>query len=149
MKECPVSFSTAELWLLDSCIRHEIDGQDRWKFPPASKELTIEIALAINACVEGKLNEYTLLLSTGDLLVLDYNIRQGHKNMEGARGQDILLKVFHALSQLALGYEIGGDDQTYKDATAKEEKEEGKEEADADTSTKSGTDENANEDAGT
>ncbi|KKL19145.1 hypothetical protein LCGC14_2468400, partial [marine sediment metagenome] len=135
---------------LDSCVRHEIDGQDRWKFPPASKELTIEIALAINACVEGKLEEYTLLLSTGDLLVIDYNIRQGHKNMEGARGQDILLKVFHALSQLALGYEVGGDDQTYKDATAEEE--EGKEEADnADTSTKSGSDEdaNTNQNAGT
>ena len=145
MEEYPLVFSIAELWLLDSCVRHEIDGQDRWKFPPASKELTIEIALAINACVEGKLNEYTLLLSTGDLLVLDYNIRQGHKNMEGARGQDILLKVFHALSQLALGYEVGGDDQTYKDATAKEE--EGKEESDADTSTKPGTDENTDEDA--
>ncbi len=148
MEECPVSFSIAELWLLDACVRHEIDGQDRWKFPPASKELTIEIALAINACVEGKLNEYTLLLSTGDLLVLDYNIRQGHKNMEGARGQDILLKVFHALSQLALGYEIGGDDQAYKDATAEKEKEEGKEESDA-NSTKSGTNENTDEDAGT
>jgi len=77
--------------------------------------------------VEGKLDEFTLLLSTGDLLVIDYNIRQGHKNMEGARGQDILLKVFHALSQLALGYEVGGTDQTYKDAIAEEEKE-GKEE---------------------
>ena len=95
-------------------------GQEQWKFPPASKELTIEIALAINACVEGDLKEFTLLLSTGDLLVLDYNIRQGHKNMEGARGQDILLKVFHALSQLSLGYEVGGTDQTYKEA-AKEE----------------------------
>ena len=147
MDTCPVLFSIAELWLLDACVRHEIDGQDRWKFPPASKELTIEIALAINACVENKLDSYTLLLSTGDLLVLDYNIRQGHKNMEGARGQDILLKVFHALSKLALGYKVGGDDQTYKDATAEEE---GKEEADnADTSTKSGTDEDADEDAGT
>ncbi len=86
----------------------------------------------------------TLLLSTGDLLVLDYNIRQGHKNMEGARGQDILLKVFHALSQLALGYEVGGDDQTYKDATAEKEKEEGKEETDA--TTESVTDENADTD---
>ncbi|KKL75514.1 hypothetical protein LCGC14_2054110, partial [marine sediment metagenome] len=127
---------------------HEIDGQDRWKFPPASKELTIEIALAINACVEGKLNEYTLLLSTGDLLVLDYNIRQGHKNMEGARGQDILLKVFHALSQLALGYEVGGDDQTYKDAIAEEEKEEGKEETDATTKSGSNQDADTNQDAG-
>ena len=150
MEEYPISFSIAELWLLDDTCRHEMSDQERWKFPPASKELTIEIALAINACVEGDLKEFTLLLSTGDLLVLDYNIRQGHKNMEGARGQDILLKVFHALSQLALGYEVGGDDQTYKDATAEEE--EGKEEADnADTSTKSGSDENAdtNQDAGT
>ena len=148
MEEYPISFSIAELWLLAATCRHEIDGQERWKFPPASKELTVEIALAINACVEGKLKEYTLLLSTGDLLVIDYNIRQGHKNMEGARGQDILLKVFHALSQLALGYEVGGTDQTYKDAIVEEEKE-GKEKTDA--TTESGTDENAdtNQDAGT
>ena len=134
MEEYPVVFSIAELWLLDATCRHEMSGQEQWKFPPASKELTIEIALAINACVEGKLDEFTLLLSTGDLLVIDYNIRQGHKNMEGARGQDILLKVFHALSQLALGYEVGGTDQTYKEATA-EEKEEGKEESENANST--------------
>ncbi len=148
MEDYPVSFSIAELWLLGENIRHEMSDQERWKFPPASKELTVEIALAINACVEGKLKEYTLLLSTGDLLVIDYNIRQGHKNMEGARGQDILLKVFHALSQLALGYEVGGNNQTYKDATA-EEKKEGKEEANADTSTGSDKDADTNEDAGT
>ena len=148
MEEVACTFSIAELWLLDSCVRHEIDGQDRWKFPPASKELTIEIALAINACVEGKLDEYTLLLSTGDLLVIDYNIRQGHKNMEGARGQDILLKVFHALSQLALGYEVGGTDQTYKDAIVEEEKE-GKEESDATTESGSDEDANTNQNAGT
>ena len=161
MEEYPIVFSIAELWLLNACARHEIDGQERWKFPPASKELTVEIALAINACVEGKLEEYTLLLSTGDLLVIDYNIRQGHKNMEGAKGQDILLKVFHALSRLALGYDIGGTDQTYRDATEKEEKylyghsvgdenpktKEGKEETDAtakpDTDEDTDTDENA------
>ena len=142
MEEVACTFSIAELWLLDATCRHEISDQERWKFPPASKELTIEIALAISACVEGKLDEYTLLLSTGDLLVIDYNIRQGHKNMEGAKGQDILLKVFHALSQLALGYEIGGTDQTYRDAT--KEKEEGKEETDA--TTKPDTDEDTNTD---
>ncbi len=136
-------FSIAELWLIDACVRHEVADQERWKYPPASKELTVEIALAINACVEGDLKEYTLLLSERDLLVLDYNIRQGHKNMEGAKGQDILLKVFHALSQLALGYEIGGTDQTYKSAT-----EERKEDSD-NAPTKSSSDEDANADEDT
>ena len=68
--------------------------------------------------------------------------------MEGARGQDILLKVFHALSQLALGYEVGGTDQTYKDAIAEEEKE-GKEESDATTESGSDEDANTNQNAGT
>lgn len=97
----PVTFTLAELWLLNDFTRHEISQMDTWKYPPASRSLNQEIALAIVACVDSKLKEYTLELCEGDLLVIDYNVRRELKTPEGAHGDEILLKCWRALRQLA------------------------------------------------
>ena len=97
----PVTFTIDELWMLNDTIRHGMSQEDSWKFPPVSKPLSQEIALAIVACVDSKLKEYTLELCEGDLLVVDYNVRRDMKTPEGARGDVILLKCFRALTQLA------------------------------------------------
>lgn len=130
-----VSFTVAELWLLNSFVRHEMQDQEGWMFPPASRDLNQEIALAIVACGDCKLDGYTLSLSRGDLLVLDYNIRQDMKTPEGASGHAILMKVFEAMRDAAYDYPTAseGSDRTYREA--KEVKD-----ADADHSTDQGTD---------
>lgn len=96
----PVTFNLAELWLLNAAIRHGVAQENDWKFPPASAQLAVEIMEAIHTCEEHKVPEYTLLLSKGDLLVIDYNIQADMKTPEGAQGKQILLKVFRAVSEL-------------------------------------------------
>lgn len=124
--EVSISFSLAELWLLNDFIRHEIENRDNWAYPPASRELNLEIALAIASCEENKLDEYTLLLSEGDILVIDYNVRAAHKTPEGAKGKDILLKLYRARAKLeedSLGFKTNADtdDKTYKSAVKEKE----------------------------
>lgn len=109
-----VTFSIGELWMLHDVIRHELSGMKEWKFPPANKVLNDEIALALNSCFENKIAEYSLLLSVGDLLVIDYNVRRDMKTPEGAKGEDILKKVFKARAELAFGGLLGKEkDRTY------------------------------------
>lgn len=124
-KVIPVIFTIAELWMLADFIRHEIPDHEKWAYPPASKDLNTEIALAIATCTDNNLDEYTLLLSEGDVLVIDYNIRAAHKTPEGAKGKDILLKLYHARSKLSYDYSIGDneDSDDYKSAVRKKEKE--------------------------
>lgn len=113
-----VSFTVAELWLLNSFIRHEMQDQDKWLYPPVSKDLNQEIALAITACRDCNLKEFALSLSRGDLLVIDYNIRQDMKTPEGASGDLILVKVFEAMRDVAYDSPPVGEekDRTYKEA---------------------------------
>jgi hypothetical protein len=96
----PVTFNLAELWLLNAMVRHDISQYNEWKYPPASLQLAVSVAEAIHTCEEYKVPEYTLLLSKGDLLVIDYNIQADMKTPEGAQGRLILLKVFKAISEL-------------------------------------------------
>lgn len=113
-----VVFTVAELWLLNSFVRHEMQDQERWLYPPASRDLNQEIALAIAACGDCGLKEFALSLSRGDLLVLDYNIRQDMKTPEGASGHAILTKVFEAMRDVAYGSPAAGKekDRTYREA---------------------------------
>jgi hypothetical protein len=112
----PVTFTRDELWLLHDFIRHELPDSRQWRFPPASEELNEEIALALDACETHDLSEYTLLLSKGDMLVMDFFIRRDHRTPEGASGKQMLLKVFHArreLSSALPGHD--GNDFTYRE----------------------------------
>jgi hypothetical protein len=113
-----VTLSLPELWLLHDFIRHEVPESRAWRYPPASEDLNEEIALAIEACETHELAEYTLLLSRGDLLVIDYFVRRDHKTPEGASGKRLLLKVFRARKELATDIpEHDGDDKRYKEVT--------------------------------
>jgi hypothetical protein len=112
----PVTFSVSELWLLHDFIRHEAPEAKNWRYPPASEELNDEIAFALETCEEHALEEYTLVLSRGDLLCIDYSVRRDHKTPEGASGKKILLKLFRARKELAMEIPAhDGDDRTYRE----------------------------------
>jgi len=113
-----VTFSLPELWLLHDFVRHEIPEAKSWRYPPASEDLNEEIALAIEACETHELTDYTLLLSKGDLLVIDYFVRRDHKTPEGAAGKKVLLKVFRARKEMMSEMPAhDGDDRTYREVT--------------------------------
>ncbi len=112
----PVTFSRNELWMLHDFVRHELPESRHWRFPPASEELNEEIALALDACETHKLDEYTLLLSKGDMLVIDFFVRRDHRTPEGGSGKQLLLKVFRARSELSSALpEHDGNDLTYRE----------------------------------
>jgi hypothetical protein len=116
MERRPVTFATSELWLLHDFIRHEAPEAKAWRYPPACEELNEEVAFALDTCEAHDLQEYTLMLSKGDLLTIDYFVRRDHKTPEGASGKRILLKVFHARKELAQDIpEHDGDDRTYRE----------------------------------
>jgi len=112
----PVTFSRDELWLLHDFVRHELPESRQWHFPPASEELNEEIVLGLDACETHDLPEYTLLLSKGDMLVIDFFIRRDHRTPEGASGKNLLLKIFRARSELSSGLvERSGNDFAYRE----------------------------------
>ena len=114
----PVTLTLPELWLLHDFVRHEIPDSRSWRFPPASDDLNEEVAFAIESCETHGLEEYTLLLSKGDLLVMDYFVRRDHKTPEGASGKLLLLKAFRARRELTSDIPVHeGDDRTYKEVT--------------------------------
>jgi hypothetical protein len=113
-ERAPVTFTLGELWLLHDFIRHEAPDIKSWRYPPACEELNDEIAFAIESCESHGLEEYTLVLSRGDMLTIDYFIRRDQKTPEGASGKKVLLKVFRARKELAIHIpDHNGDDRTY------------------------------------
>jgi hypothetical protein len=95
-------------------VRHEMPDGRSWRYPPACEELNEEIAFAIETCETHALSEYTLMLSRGDLLAIDYFVRRDHKTPEGASGKQVLLKSFRARKELARDIPVhDGDDATY------------------------------------
>ncbi len=113
----PVEFTLAELWMLNDVIRHNEDGISKKAWPSVSTQLNGEIALAILACENSDLKAYTLALTKGDILVMDTNVRRDMKTPEGAKGKEILLKLFKARYELIYGATAeGGEDLTYRQA---------------------------------
>lgn len=115
----PVTFTLTELWLLQTFIRHEMPQQEMWKFPPADIDLNEQIAFAIATCEDDSLASYTFLLNLHQLLCIDFHIRDEYKTITGARGKDILLKVFRARRNLSGELPVTNEttsDLTYKQA---------------------------------
>jgi hypothetical protein len=113
-----VLFSLPELWLLHDFVRHEIPDAKSWRYPPASEELNEEIIMALESCETHGIAEYALLLSRGDLMVIDYFVRRDHKTPEGASGKQLLLKVFRARKALASDIpDHEGDDLSYMEVS--------------------------------
>jgi hypothetical protein len=80
--------------------------------------LNEEVVLALDACETHGFDEYTLLLSRGDMLVIDFFVRRDHRTPEGASGKQLLLKIFRARSELSLELpDHQGNDLTYKEVT--------------------------------
>lgn len=96
-----VTFDIAELWLLQSVIRHEMAQQGEWKFPFASLDLNDRVAAAILFCDENHVSEASMQLSRGDTLCVDYNVRSDMKDAQGKQiGKLILLKSFRVRRDL-------------------------------------------------
>ncbi len=113
----PVEFTIHELWMLHDLVRHDEDAVARRKWPTVSTELNEQVALAIVACEDSGLGGYTLLLSRGDMLLLDHAVRRDMKTPEGAKGKDMLLKLFRARRDLAIGPVAEGPaDESYRAA---------------------------------
>lgn len=99
-----VTFTLDELWLLQSQLRHEIPQQDTWHFPPASVTLNDQIADALVACTDNGLSEYTLELSRGDLLAIDFVVPAAAAAPSGIKiGRLLLLKTYRARRTLEFG----------------------------------------------
>lgn len=112
----PVTLTRDELWLLHDFVRHELPDSRQWRYPPASEDLNEEIVLALDACETHALDEYTLLLSRGDMLVIDFFVRRDHRTPEGASGKRLLLKIFRARAELSLELpDHVGNDLAYKE----------------------------------
>lgn len=97
-------FTSEELWLLQSVVRHELPQLDQWKFPPASLDLNDQIARALVFCDENDCSEAALILSRGDCLVIDYCVPQGAKSAAGVPiGKHVLMKSFLARRSIVDG----------------------------------------------
>ena len=98
------TFSVAQLWLLQSRIRHEMQGQETWKYPPASVELNDQIAEALLACHRHNLSEAALVLSWGDCLLIDFVTPGDAKDANGKPiGREILLASYEARDAIRRG----------------------------------------------
>lgn len=105
MSTASVIFSIEELWLLQACIRHEIQQAEQWQNPPASLELNDEVANAILFCLEHDAPEAAIVLSRAKCLAIDYSVRQDLKSPNGVPvGRNILVKSFLARREIAEGY---------------------------------------------
>lgn len=146
MERVQVTFTLGELWLLHDFIRHDPESQEPPpKYPYVSTKLNEDIALAIVACIDSELDEFTIILDRAEILAIDAWIRRDTKT-EDARGDVILLKVFRARYKLSSGFlgdwpvdENTDDDKNYKQAL-KERKEEDKGNAEPGNNTDNDTD---------
>jgi len=101
----PVTFTKAELWLLQRFIRHEVPALETWHFPPAAMELNDQIADALLFCEDEQQEDATLQLSWGDCLAIDFCVPNDVKDVNGAPiGRKVLLKTYAARSSLRRGY---------------------------------------------
>lgn len=121
--EASVTFSLDQLWLLNDVVRHEGDNSRVWKFPSASLELNEKVAEAILICEESRpgvsappsISSYTLELSHGDLLCIDFWVRRGMKSPGGDPiGQKLLLETFKARRSLSGGWEATATEPVMK-----------------------------------
>jgi hypothetical protein len=95
-EKVPVTFTKAELWVLLDFIRHAASN-----YP--CEELNEQLRMAVLACEEGKLSEYTILLDKESIDAIDWNIRSNIKTPE-VSGKVILLKAYKAQRILQLGF---------------------------------------------
>lgn len=91
-----------ELWLLQRVVRHEIPGQREMAFPWCSVALNDGIAEAIIMCEDERQTEAHLVVSRGDLLLIDAVVPADAKTPGGQLlGKSVLLKSFRARRELA------------------------------------------------
>ncbi len=132
-----IQFTEVELWMLHAFVRHDRDRINKERYPIVSTELNEQIVFALLACANSEIKEYTLLLTLGHILLLDWCIRDDMKSPAGANGKAILLKIFQARTDLVYGPTSEHQDVSYKTALSQKAIRELKEEdhAEPDNST--------------
>ncbi len=111
-----VQFTEAELWMFHAFVRHDRERINKEQYPIVSTELNEQIVFALLACANSEIKEYTLLISLGHILLLDWCIRDDMKSPAGANGKEILLKIFQARADLVYGPTSEHRDTDYKTA---------------------------------
>lgn len=97
--------SVDALWLLQSRVRHEHAAMDTWHYPLASASLNDAIAEALLFCEETQAKEAAIVVTWGDLLLIDAVVDASAKDAEGKPlGKPLLLKTFKARQCLRRGY---------------------------------------------
>ena len=114
-----VLFTEAEMWMLHAFVRHDRERNNKDRYPIVSTELNEQIVFGLLACANSEIKEYTLLLSLGHILLLDWCIRDDMKSPAGANGKAILLKVFQARTDLVYGPTSEHQDIDYKTAISR------------------------------
>ena len=111
MNSAAFQFERAELWLLQGVIRHEMQGQEIWKFPPASLDLNDQIARALLFCDETGEGSAFLELTRGDTLCIDFCVPNTAKDANGRPiGQAVLMKSFRARAKIAEWFAAEADE---------------------------------------
>ena len=96
-----IVFTINELWLLHACVKHEQSPRWDGHWPITSLDLNDQIAEAIILCEDQKAPDAALMLTRGDLLLLDHNVPQEAQDAAGTRiGKSILLKTFRGRNTL-------------------------------------------------
>lgn len=98
-----VLFTHDEIWMLHAFVRHDRAATNRDRYPIVSTSLNEQIVLALVACEDSGMKEYNLFLSEADILLIDWCIRDDMKSPTGAKGKEILLKLFRVRSEAAYG----------------------------------------------
>lgn len=116
-------FTSEELWLLQSVIRHEAAQQEQWRFPPANLDLNDQIAESLLRCEELGIDEAALLLTMEQALVIDYCVPQSAKSTSGTPiGKNILLKSFRVRKTIEDGPTASADEPGTPSATEVQER---------------------------
>ncbi len=124
MESREVSFTAAEILLLNDLIKHEVPQMELWSWPPADIELSDQLLLAVEATAVSKAQDCILTLGRRDVVIINYHVSSTMREADGtAIGLHIICKVARTLRELTdqvVYTEV--TDRTYKevaDATDK------------------------------
>jgi hypothetical protein len=117
-QKASIEFSIQELWLIRAVVRHESSPAWQGKWPTYNLELNDQVAEAILLCTDEKQDGASLMVTQGDLYLLDAMVPQDAKDAAGKPiGKDILLKTFRARRELS-----GGERATAEDPDVAEQR---------------------------
>lgn len=95
-----VIFTLDQLWLIRNYVRHEMQGQEQWRLPPANFPLNTKISAAILFCTDAAQSEAAVDLTLEDTYVLDFCVPDIKDANGQFLGRPILLTAYRARDEL-------------------------------------------------